>query len=77
MLSNLLSQFPRESVAGALGASERTVRRWVAGSNSPTGENLGRLIAFLNRPENLRKLGRRKPLTFEEVFRTPGQGRAA
>jgi transcriptional regulator with XRE-family HTH domain len=77
MLSNLLVRFPRPEVAAALGASERTVRRWAAGTNTPTGSHLARILSFLNRPEHLKKLGRRKPLTLEEIFAPAGKGRAA
>lgn len=74
-LSEALSQFPKGDVATATGASERTVRRWAAGSHEPTGTHLVRILSFLNRPENLKRLGRRRRLSFEEVF---GQtGRAA
>ena len=67
-LASLLVKFPRAEVALAIGATERTVRRWAAGANVPTGDHLVRILSFLNGPERLRKLGRRKPLTFEEVF---------
>ena len=73
-VTNLLRKFPRAEVAAAIGASERTVRRWANGSHSPQSCHLAAIVLFLNRPENLRKLGRRKPLTFEDVF---GQRSAA
>lgn len=67
-ITTLLRKFPRAEVAAAVGASERTVRRWANGSHDPQSAHLAGIVSFLNRPENLRKLGRRKPLSFEEVF---------
>ncbi len=55
-------------LAEAVGVRPETVSRWLAGKNDPWGAHAGRVLSFLNRPENLRKLGRRKPLSFEEVF---------
>lgn len=67
-LSTLLAQFPRSTVASGLGATERTVRRWIAGSNSPSATALPRITRFLNQPENLKRLGRRKPVTVDELL---------
>lgn len=55
-------------LAEAVGVRPETVSRWLAGKNDPWGAHAGRVLSFLNRPENLRKLGRRKPLSFEDVF---------
>jgi hypothetical protein len=66
--ANPLAKFDPAEVAEAVGATDRSVRRWRSGSNVPAGAHLGRLLSFLNRPENLKKLGRRKPVTFEELF---------
>lgn len=58
----------KQAFAAEIGARPETVSRWFSGKNVPSGKNFGRILSFLNRPENLRKLGRRKPLSFEEVF---------
>lgn len=64
----LLATFTPEEIATATGATGRSARRWRAGRNIPTGANLDRLLSFLNRPENLKKLGRRKPVSFGDLF---------
>lgn len=59
-------------LARALGARPETVSRWVRGHQVPDGESVGLLLLFINRPSTLKKLRRRRPLTFGELF-----GRAA
>jgi transcriptional regulator with XRE-family HTH domain len=55
-------------LAKAVGARPETVSRWVRGHQIPAGETIGLLLLFVNRPSTLRKLGRRRPLTFGELF---------
>lgn len=66
-ITTLLRQFPRGEVAEAVGASERTVRRWAAGSHAPQAGHLLAIVAFLNRPEHLKRLGRRRRLTLDDL----------
>ena len=66
-ITTLLRQFPRGEVAEAVGASERTVRRWEKGSHAPQTNHLLAIVSFLNRPEHLKRLGRRPPLTLADL----------
>ena len=59
---------PKAEVAKAVGISRGHLHRVLAGQSDPTAAVVGGFLSFFNRPENLRKLGRRKPLSFEEVF---------
>jgi transcriptional regulator with XRE-family HTH domain len=59
---------PKAEVARAAGISRGHLHRVLTGRSDPTSTVVGGLLSFLNNPENLRKLGRRKPLSFEEVF---------
>lgn len=58
----------KQAFAAAVGARPETLSRWLSGENVPSGENLFRILRLLNAPENLRRLGRRKPVAFEELF---------
>lgn len=58
----------RATAAKGIGVSRSTLWRMAEGKLEPTRPVILRTLSFLNRPENLRKLGRRKPLSFEEVF---------
>lgn len=69
-LRRLIDQLstPKAEVADEVGISRGHLHRVLAGQSDPTAAVVGGFLSFLNRPENLRKLGRRKPLSFEEVF---------
>jgi transcriptional regulator with XRE-family HTH domain len=54
--------------AKEMGLSRSYLYDIASGKRQPTVPMVGRVLTFLNRPEHLRKLGRRKRLTFEEVF---------
>lgn len=58
----------RTEVAKEVGIHRSHLYRIEHGLREPTAPVISSLLSFLNRPENLRKLGRRKPLSFEEVF---------
>lgn len=55
-------------MAKEMGLSRSYLYDIASGKRQPTVPVVGRVLSFLNRPENLRKLGRRKPLSFEDVF---------
>lgn len=55
-------------LAAELGVTRETVSRWINGHHEMPAPQASRLLSFLNRPENLKKLNRRKPVTFEELF---------
>ena len=55
-------------LAREVGARPETVSRWVAGRMVPRAETVASLLAVFNRPENLRKLDRRTPVTFADLF---------
>jgi transcriptional regulator with XRE-family HTH domain len=59
---------PKGLMAKEMGLSRSYLYDITSGKRQPTVPVIGRVLSFLNRPENLRKLGRRKPLSFEEVF---------
>jgi len=59
---------PKGLMAKEIGISRSYFYDVVTGKRQPTAPVVGRLLSFLNRPENLKKLGRRKPVTFEELF---------
>lgn len=61
-------------IATAVGISRQHLYEISRGNTAPTAPVIARLLSFLNRPENLRTLGRRKPFGFEDLF---GDGRAA
>jgi DNA-binding XRE family transcriptional regulator len=63
----------RGDAARGIGISRQTLWRMATGKLEPTRPVILRTLSFLNAPENLKRLGRRKPLSFEEVF----GGRAA
>ncbi len=69
-LDGLLDQIGVEAgdAAKGIGIARQTLWRIARGKQEPTRPVIVRTLSFLNRPENLRKLGRRKPLSFEEVF---------
>lgn len=58
----------KADIAAAVSARPETLSRWLSGKHVPSGRSSRRLLTFLNRPENLKRLGRRKPVTFEELF---------
>lgn len=58
----------QSELAEGIGVARETVTRWVAGKHSPASDQAASILRFLNRPENLRRLGRRRPVTFEELF---------
>lgn len=58
----------RTAAAREIGISRQYLFSIEKGEQEPTRPVILRTLSFLNRPENLRKLGRRKPLSFEEVF---------
>lgn len=58
----------KTEVAEAVGARPETLSRWLSGTNAPTSEHASALLDFLNRPQHLKKLGRKKPFTFPELF---------
>jgi len=64
----------KQDLAEAVGARRETVSRWLGGKHVPSGENLVSLLRFLNRPEHLKRLGRRRPLTLDDLV---GTGKAA
>lgn len=64
---------PKGLMAKEMGLSRSYLYDITSGKRQPTVPVIGRVLSFLNRPENLRKLGRRKPLTFEELFTTKGK----
>lgn len=64
----------RTAAAREIGISRQYLSSIEKGDQEPTRPVIVRMLSFLNRPENLRKLGRRKPLSFEDVF---GQRSAA
>ena len=55
-------------IAAAVGISRQHMYDLRHRRAEPGARVVGQILSFLNRPEHLRKLGRRKPLTFEEVF---------
>ena len=76
-LDGLLDQIGVEArdAAKGIGIARQTLWRIARGKQEPTRPVIVRTLSFLNRPENLKRLGRKRPLSFEEVF---GQaGRAA
>lgn len=66
---------PKGLMAKEMGVSRSYFYDITSGKRQPTAPVIGRVLSFLNRPENLRKLKRRRPVTFEELF--SGKGRAA
>ena len=58
----------RTAAAREIGISRQYLSSLERGAQEPTRTVIVSVLSFLNRPENLRKLGRRKPLSFEEVF---------
>jgi len=75
-LTETLKQLgPTQSeIAAEVGISRQHLYEISRGKTDPTAPVIARLLAFLNRPENLKAIGRRKPLGFEDLF---GDGRAA
>lgn len=61
---------PKLRMAKEIGISRSYLYDVVSGKRQPTVRVANRFLCFLNRPENLRRLKRRKPVTFEEVFGT-------
>lgn len=57
-----------KDAAAELGIDKSTMSLKLAGKRPVRLEEAVSALSILNRPENLRKLGRRKPLSFEEVF---------
>ncbi len=57
----------KKDLAAAIGARPETVSRWLSEKHTPSGDNMVSLLRFLNRPEHLRKLGRRRPLTLDDL----------
>lgn len=65
----------RTDAAREIGISRQYLFSVEKGEQEPTRPVILGILSFLNRPENLKRLGRKRPLSFEEVF---GQaGRAA
>lgn len=63
------TETPRTVVAREIGISRQYLYELQDGKQAPTAPVIVRLLAFFNRPENLKKMGRtRKPVTFEELF---------
>ena len=58
----------KEEAAKAIGISRQYLWRVLKGKHEPTRPVINSILAFLNQPENLKRLGRRKPVGFEEVF---------
>ena len=54
--------------ARAMGVSPATASRVFNGERRLALDPAVKLLAFLNRPEHLEKLGRTTPITFEELF---------
>jgi DNA-binding XRE family transcriptional regulator len=67
----------RTAAADQIGISRQYLYALQCGEKDPTSTVIGNILAFLNRPEHLRKLGRRRPVTFEDLFAPAKQGRAA
>lgn len=59
---------PKGKAAKEMGLSRSYLYDITSGKRQPTVPVVGRVLSFLKRPENLKKLRRRRPLTFEEVF---------
>lgn len=60
-------------VAEALGTSPSTVNRWFVGQHFPSGKHLPELLAFLNRPDVLARLGRTAPIGIDELASLGGR----
>lgn len=69
-LDGLLERIGVETgdAAKGIGIARQTLWRIKEGRQEPTRPVILRTLAFLNRPEHLRKLGRKRPLSFEDVF---------
>lgn len=61
-------------IADEVGISRQHLYEISRGKTDPSASVVTRLLSFLNRPENLKALGRKKPLGIEDLF---GDGRAA
>lgn len=59
----------RAVVAEGIGISRQHLCRIVSGECQPTVPVVVRLLDYLNRPESLRAMRRRRRLTFEELVR--------
>lgn len=57
----------QSEVAAALGTSASTVNRWFVGQHFPSGKHLPELLAFLNRPDVLARLGRTAPIGIDDL----------
>ena len=69
-LSTILDELavPRVRIAELAGTSRQHLYRIENGESEPTSAVIAGLLAALNRPEHLEKLGRSAPITFEELF---------
>lgn len=59
---------PKLRMAKEIGISRSYFYDVVSGKRQPTVRVASRFLSFLNRPDNLKRLKRRRPVTFEEVF---------
>lgn len=57
----------RKAIAAAVGVSRQHLYEIERGKVEPGSRVIARLLSFLNRPEHLRKLGRRRPLTLDDL----------
>ena len=58
----------QRDLAAGLMLSESEISRTVNGERDLSVERALSILAFVNRPEHLERLGRTAPITFEELF---------
>jgi hypothetical protein len=59
---------PKRLISQEIGISRSYFYDVIQGRRQPTVTVAGAFLDYLNHPENLKRLGRRRPVTFEELF---------
>lgn len=63
----------QRDLAEATGLSEAEISRTLSGTRDLKVRRAVEILAFVNRPEHLQKMGRISPVTFEELFTEAAQ----